>query len=183
MLIEKSDPELKDIVNKKMSPGLLLLELSKCGIHLLPVNEDATLGGIHLKNREAEENAIFDIATSLRSFAFRSCKWNKSIDSENVVVKIRENLEFDREFFEDHEPDWKYVMWWPNKCAFVKCSDVAEAPDTTIPHGHETHALLDMVLHGYVSEEAIDRCHQLTYIEFIDTVVKMFRLMRLISFT
>ena len=46
MLIEKSDQELKDLVNKKFLPGTLLLELSKCGIHLLPVDEDAKLGGI-----------------------------------------------------------------------------------------------------------------------------------------
>lgn len=66
-----------------------------------------------------------DIATSLRAFAFRSSNWNKSIDVENIIIKIRENLEFDREFFEDHEPDWKYAMWWPNKCAFILASDVA----------------------------------------------------------
>lgn len=46
MLIEKSDPELKDLINKKFQPGFLLLELSKCGIHLLPVDDDAKLGGI-----------------------------------------------------------------------------------------------------------------------------------------
>lgn len=43
-LIERNDSELKDIVNFKLSPGRLLLELSKCGIHLLPQDEDAKLG-------------------------------------------------------------------------------------------------------------------------------------------
>jgi len=50
MLIDRKDDELKDIINKKMSPGNLLLELQKCGIHLMPVDEDAKLGGINLKN-------------------------------------------------------------------------------------------------------------------------------------
>jgi cancer susceptibility candidate protein 1 len=109
-----------------MEPGNLLIELSKSGIHLMPVDDDAKLGGIHLKDRLAEERAILDIATSLRAFAFRSSKWNKSIDQENVVIKVRDNLEFDREFFEDHEPDWKYMMYWPNKCAFVKVSDASD---------------------------------------------------------
>lgn len=58
---------------------------------------------------QAEEKAILDIATSVRAFAYRSCRWNSSIEPDNIVVKIRENLEFDREFFEDHEPDWRYV--------------------------------------------------------------------------
>lgn len=80
MLIEKTDQEFKDIVDRKMEPGYLLMELSKCGIHLLPVDEDAKLGGIHVKERAAEERAIFDIASSVRAFAFRSSKWNKSID-------------------------------------------------------------------------------------------------------
>jgi cancer susceptibility candidate protein 1 len=132
MLIEKNDPEFKDILNKPMLPGVLLLELSKCGVHLLPNDDDAPLGGISLKDRMAEENAIVDIATTVRSFAFRSCKWNKGIEAENIVIKIRENLEYDREFFEDHEPDWRYVMWWPNKCAFVRCSDDGETADTRI---------------------------------------------------
>ena len=40
-LIENTEIELKDIANVQMSPGVLLMELSKCGIHLLPVDEDA----------------------------------------------------------------------------------------------------------------------------------------------
>jgi cancer susceptibility candidate protein 1 len=131
-LIEQIEPEFKDLVDKPLSPGILFLELQKCGINLLPIDDDTKLAGLHVKNGQSEENAIIDIATCLRSFAFRSCKWNKSISDENIVVKIRENLEYDREYFEDHEPDWKYVMWWPNKCAFVRTSDDAEEADTRI---------------------------------------------------
>lgn len=108
-----------------MSPGLLLIELSKCGVLLLPKDEDAKYGEITLKDKFSEENAIIDISTTLRGFAYRSSKWNKSLSGDNIVVKQRENLEYDREFFEDHEPDWKYVMWWPNKCAYVRTSDAS----------------------------------------------------------
>ncbi len=134
-------PELKHLKNKKLLPGYLLLELSKSGIHLLPRDEDAKLGEINLKSSAAEERAIVDISTGVRSYAFRSCRWNTTIDSENICIKIRENLEFDREFFEDHEPDWRYTMFWPNKCAFVRVSDLAESPDTRLAAGHETHSL------------------------------------------
>lgn len=183
MLIEKSDPELQDLVNKKLTPGNLLLELSKCGIHLMPVDEDAKVGGIPLKDKAAEERAIIDIATGLRSFAFRSSKWNKSISADNIVIKFRENLEFDREFFEDHEPDWKYMMWWFNKCAYVKCSDDEDQADISIVQGHETHSIMALALKDTVQEEAIDRCIQYSYIEFIDTVKKMLRLTRVLAFT
>jgi cancer susceptibility candidate protein 1 len=93
---------------------------------LLPRNEDAQVGDIKLKDFHAEERAINDISVAVRAFAFRSCRWNSSIEADNIVIKVRENLEFDREFFEDHEPDWKYFMYWPNKCAFVRCSDLDE---------------------------------------------------------
>ena len=110
----------------------MLLELSKCGIHLLPKDEDAVLGEIKLKDFNSEERAIADLSTAVRAFAFRSCRWNQSIDQENIVVKVRENLEFDREFFEDHEPDWRYIQWWSNKCSFVRCSDLDEEADMRI---------------------------------------------------
>jgi cancer susceptibility candidate protein 1 len=41
---EEIFPELKHLKNKPFQPGYLLLELSKCGIHLLPRDEDANLG-------------------------------------------------------------------------------------------------------------------------------------------
>ena len=34
-------------------------------------------------------------------------------------MRIRENLEYDADFEEDYEPDWRYVRWWNNKCSFV----------------------------------------------------------------
>lgn len=61
-LVEMNQEELKHIVNKEMNAGVLLKELSKCGIHLLPEDGDAERGGIQLKDKAAEERAILDIA-------------------------------------------------------------------------------------------------------------------------
>lgn len=109
------------------TPGYLLQELSKCGILLMPRNEDAKLAGIEVKDQAAEERAIVDVALGVRAFHFRECKWNQSRDQtnpgvspDNIVMRIRENLEFDAEFEEDYEPDWRYVMWWNNKVSFVQ---------------------------------------------------------------
>ena len=190
LLVEKEEgqeeryPELKHLKNQKFLPGYLLLELSKCGIHLLPRNEDAQLGDIKLKDFYAEERAIIDISVAVRAFAFRSCRWNPTIEADNIVIKVRENLEFDREFFEDHEPDWKYFMYWPNKCAFVRTSDLAEQADVRIAAGHETHSLMPLALEGgHASTEAYERSQQYSYIDFIDTVRKTLRLTRLLAFT
>ncbi len=98
-------------------------------------------------------------------------------------MKVRDNLEFDREFFEDHEPDWKYVMYWPNKCAFVKVSDAGEC-DTSLVKGHETHGMLHMSLtHINYPPEVHERCQQYGYIDFMDTVRKTLRLTRIVAFT
>ena len=109
-----------------LSPGYLLEELAKCGILLMPRDQDAKLAGIELKDRLAEERAIIDVSLGVRAFHFRDCKWNQSKDQSNpgvapekIVMRIRENLEFDEDFLEDYEPDWRYVMWWSNKVSFV----------------------------------------------------------------
>jgi len=62
------------------TPGALLEELAKCGILLMPRNEDAQLAGIELKSQAAEERAIIDVALGVRAFHFRECKWNKGVD-------------------------------------------------------------------------------------------------------
>ena len=45
------------------------------------------------------------------------------------MVRIRENLEFDEEYAEDQEKDWKSIVWWSNKCACVRIRDSAETPN------------------------------------------------------
>ena len=69
-LVEMDQPELKHLVNKELHPGILLMELSKCGIHLMPEDDDAARGKIHLKDKAAEERAILDISQTLKVFAF-----------------------------------------------------------------------------------------------------------------
>jgi len=106
-LIEKTEPEFQHLIDKEMTPGNLLIELSKCGVHLMPDDKDAKTGEITLKDRAAEERAIQDITTSIGAYAFRSSKWSRPAPSEKVLVKFRENLEYDREFFEDYEGEWR----------------------------------------------------------------------------
>lgn len=127
-LVNCEEEALAHLANKDgFTPGYLLQELAKCGILLMPRNEDAKLAGIEVKDQAAEERAIVDVALGVRAFHFRECKWNQSRDQanpgvspDNIVMRIRENLEFDAEFEEDYEPDWRYVMWWNNKVSFVQ---------------------------------------------------------------
>jgi cancer susceptibility candidate protein 1 len=185
-LIEQKEPELQHLVDQEMAPGILLKHLSRCGIHLTPDERDYKIAGIEPKNSDAEERAIWDIVTSVNAYSFRSAKWNKNPKlNENIVVKIRENLEYDREFYEDYEPDWRYVMWWANKCSFIDCTDLDEDfnKKVSIPEGCESHAILGLSLEGRATDEAIDRCASYPHIRFIQTLKKFLRLLRLLTFS
>jgi len=43
-LVNADEPEFKHIIDKELNPVVLLMELSKCGVHLLPEDEDAEKG-------------------------------------------------------------------------------------------------------------------------------------------
>ena len=141
--------ELQHLVNIDFQPGYLLLELQKCGVNLMPRDEDAKLAGIELKDRAAEERAIIDISNSVRAFHFRKAKWNQGVAAEEgigssqVLIRLRENLDFDLDYLEDYEPDWRYVSWWQDKCAFqAGCKDTDAQCQACLPDGQVTHALL-----------------------------------------
>jgi cancer susceptibility candidate protein 1 len=182
-LIDMEQPELAHLVNKELHIGILLMELSKCGIHMLPENEDAARANIHLKDSATEERAILDIATTLKVFSFQSTKWCQQSDQENIVVRLRENPDNDKVFLEDDESDWKSIMWSPNKVSYIKCKNCDETFNSTIDDGQVTHAVLPLALKGVQSEDACERSQYTHDIDFIDNVQRTLRLLRLLSFT
>ena len=130
-LIDTDDPALAHIVNRPFPPGLLLFEMLKCGINLMPDDKDGKICGYKIKYKDAEERAIFELATSINAFAFRSSVSNKTLSDgisfvnvlEQVAMSIRLNLEHDRKFFEKDEREWKTFVWYYNKCGYTKLSD------------------------------------------------------------
>jgi len=55
---------------------------------------------------------------------------------------MRENIEYDREFLEDTENDWKYVSWYNNKVQLVKkARDIDHACHATLLDGCLSHAM------------------------------------------
>ena len=96
---------------------------------MIPEDADAERGGIHLKDKGAEERAILDIAQTLKVFAFQSVKQSQDASPENIVVRLRENPDNDRVFLEDDESDWKTVMWWNNKVSYIKSKNSDEKFD------------------------------------------------------
>ena len=128
-LVEMEQPELRHLLGVEMHAGVLLMELQKCGINMIPEDADCERGGIHLKDKGAEERAILDIAQTLKVFAFQSVKQSQDASPENIVVRLRENPDNDRVFLEDDESDWKTVMWWNNKVSYIKSKNSDEKFD------------------------------------------------------
>ena len=159
------------------------MELSKCGIHLLPEDEDAEKGQIELKDKVAEERAILDIAQTLKVFAFQSIKWNQQAPAENIVCRLRENPDYDQTFLEDDESDWKSVMWWADKVSYIKSKNCDEAFNKEIEDGQVTHSMLSLAIAGVQSQEAVEACSSFEDVDFIDTTQRIVRLLRLLGFT
>ena len=108
----REEPEFKHITDKKLTPGKLLKELYNCGVNLLPVVEDADSAHICRKSVETEDNAIFDLSMGVRSFAIKSIRWSAALPNEQILVRMRENVEYDEEFAEVQPKLWKSVVFY-----------------------------------------------------------------------
>lgn len=67
--------EFAYLMNKDMEPANLLYEMYRCGVNLLPVDQDSDHCSLSLKQVEAEERAIEEISMAVRAYFFRSFRW------------------------------------------------------------------------------------------------------------
>lgn len=190
-LLNRDEPELAHLKGVRVAPGVLLQRLARCGINLMPDDEDIQFTeGYELKDDDCFERAIMDISLSIRSFAFRHSKWNKTLPKNQAITRIRENLEFDEEFHEDEEIHWKTVIWENNKCYLCYAKESADECDSAIPEDIETHSTMQKLMetlhsmHGELmcTEEAHRRLSELYEMEYMETVRKFLRILKLLRF-
>lgn len=129
--------------------------------------------------------AIQDVAFAVRSFFVKSSRWNHIINSEKIMVRMRENPEFDEDFAEDQEKDWRTLVWWKNKVGCIRMRDSYENLNEGLIEGSLTHARLHILLekHEMVGEEMIFRMKDTQFITFNDTLKRFLKLTKLLSFT
>lgn len=125
-LVGEEIPDIAHLYRKDHLAGSLLMKLQKSGINLLPEDTDIEEAELTLKDSEAEDRAIEDIALAVRGFFIKSSKWTSQVSDDKVVYYMRENLEYDLEFAEDQEKDWKSIFSWRNKCAIYKLKESDE---------------------------------------------------------
>jgi Cancer susceptibility candidate 1 N-terminus len=175
-------PELSFLDGQKFTPGVLLFHLSSCGIYLLPEDRDFEASGLTPKKQEAEDLAILDISMHVHTFSFRSTKWNKQVGENMVLARIRENLEYDSFYAEDEEHDWRTVSWHHNKCSLTGLKETSDENKIKPPDGHTSHFLLNLVMKDNCTPEAETRMNEFRNVELSDTVKKVLRLLRVLSF-
>jgi len=77
--------------------------MRNCGVMLTPLDEDIIAVGLNVKNNEAQDRAVNDIAMACRKYAIKSHNMNPKLNDEVVIAKFKENREFDFYFFDDEE--------------------------------------------------------------------------------
>ena len=98
---------------------------------------------------------------------------------------MRENPEFDEDFAEDQEKDWKTFVWWKNKVACIKMRDSYDNLNETLLDGTLTHARLNLLLtkHELTDPDLIDKTKDTQHIIFNDTLKRFLKLTKMLSFT
>ena len=168
-----------------MKPEKLFKELLACGVNLLPVPQDATSANITCKSVDTEDNAIEDIAIGVKSYFIKSSKWSTTLPGDRVLVRLRDNLEYDEFFAEDQEKDWLSTVFWHNRCGIYNCRDSQMKCDATFREGTDTHATLAYVLkiHELAEPEILKRFHDNSKMIFQDTIKRVLKLTKILTFS
>ncbi|CAD8074725.1 unnamed protein product [Paramecium primaurelia] len=181
----KKDPEFSHFANKKLSVGALFYELYRSGVNFMPVQEDCQAANIVQKDEAAEELALTDLSEAVRGFFIESSRWNNSDTGQQIIAKIKENPEFDEEFAENQEKDWKTIKWWNNKCAIIQARDSHSKCNQQLLPDTESHCNLEVLLkmHSLTTQDIISKMKDLHYVIFIETIQQVLRITKLLSFT
>lgn len=78
-LRKTSDKEFSHLFDKQFEPVQLFYELYRCGVNLLPCEEDGDHCGITSKSADCEDKAIADISLGSRGYFFKNSKWSAGI--------------------------------------------------------------------------------------------------------
>ncbi|KAI5082126.1 hypothetical protein GOP47_0001869 [Adiantum capillus-veneris] len=82
--------ECKHIIGQDLDPIILLKRLSRCGLHLMPVDTDGKLVYSCLKENNVERYACEDIGLAIPACAIASSKWNVEAGQDSCVVRVLE---------------------------------------------------------------------------------------------
>lgn len=107
--------ELDSLFHKPMSPAQLLEALKRCGINLMPVDDDAgyvsfgDAGAPVVKENNVERRTYQDIAALAAAFSATYSRWNQGAGRDKCVFRMKETLDYDEAADSVHETDWRCI--------------------------------------------------------------------------
>lgn len=82
---------------------------------------------------------------------------------------MRENLEFDAEFLEDFEPDWRYMSWHANKVGFIKgAREIDGTCQADLAEGQVYHSMMAQAIESQCSAQAHATSLDYNFVELND---------------
>ena len=94
-LIDNKEECFNHIAGKDLTFDQMILALKDCGILIEPWKEDIEQIDFHEKNHETVNRAVDDIVMACRYYSIKSSEYNRSIETDKIVVKAKPNPEFD----------------------------------------------------------------------------------------
>ncbi|EFJ06415.1 hypothetical protein SELMODRAFT_430700 [Selaginella moellendorffii] len=158
-LVEPHFPECKHLYDQKLAPRVLLKRLSKCGIHLLPDEDDFRHVKTTVKDPEVEMYACRDLAMAAPAAAFASSKWNAHADAQTCVFRFLEIPEPKYPPTFDKSKNVLHVLYKQKGNALLNLTEF-KSPEYKEEFTTEYHASLLVTLRSKFSDESIEKMEQ-----------------------
>eukprot|EP00218_Dolichomastix_sp_CCMP3274_P016149 CAMPEP_0170133928 /NCGR_PEP_ID=MMETSP0033_2-20121228/1611_1 /TAXON_ID=195969 /ORGANISM="Dolichomastix tenuilepis, Strain CCMP3274" /LENGTH=645 /DNA_ID=CAMNT_0010369463 /DNA_START=48 /DNA_END=1981 /DNA_ORIENTATION=+ len=131
--------QLDHLYKEKLAPKVLLQQLSKSGLHLMPEDRDAPFINVEPKTPELEEFACADVALLSTNFLIASSKWNAEQGKDDVIVRVSEVTDFDRtlqmdadKIFAKERENVHCLLYKAKGCVLVEAKDSLEKLDPVL---------------------------------------------------
>eukprot|EP00163_Fabomonas_tropica_P007926 TRINITY_DN1755_c0_g2_i1.p1 TRINITY_DN1755_c0_g2~~TRINITY_DN1755_c0_g2_i1.p1 ORF type:complete len:617 (+),score=144.97 TRINITY_DN1755_c0_g2_i1:850-2700(+) len=184
-LLTPKDKELNELHTSRMPVADMLRRLAKCGMYILPSDDDVTfLNGSNVKDPELLQTLFKDMSYFVPSYAFVWSRWNREggLSSSSCVFRVKEFLKWDAPLKLDEDEVWRTVMYNSNNdVMFINATESLDAFDNSIAEGEKSHLSLYNTLQPSQSPEAVQRVNEASA-RFTESVREILDLLRVLDF-
>ncbi|BBN15262.1 cancer susceptibility candidate protein 1 [Marchantia polymorpha subsp. ruderalis] len=171
--------ECTSFAAEEVPPKVMLKRFSKCGIHLLPSDDDAEHIKATVKDGELERFTCLDMAFAAPAFTIASSKWNISLDKDHCLVRLLEVPDPVAPPTLEKSKVVKTLNYTIKGSALAELSEKADSYSEVLLTEH--HASLLLALKGNVLDESLQKVEK-GNAAFTECVKDLAYALRLFSF-
>ena len=149
-LVSTSQPKLEELLHKEFKPTELLYELQQLNVLLL--NDHAIVPkpkDVITKEPELARSVLRQVSKACLCYHVQNSKWNPMAKSKDCIVKLRENPEYDEDFYEDTPIDWKTIQFKSNSVKLLGVVENSEGFSKKRREGTVSHLNLYTLANEY----------------------------------